>query len=149
MSNNTSCNNCECDDDLGLPIGATGSAGLPAFIALNYMVAGSPFVNSTASYKEAGRFIFSNTIATPFDSMKTNVWVSGGTGSLEVFIYNAANPAGLQVYQNAAITSTLAYNVETITGQSFYNAANTIIAVRVKAGAGQSIKIGSSIFYYD
>src|SRR3989337_836246 len=99
MGNTSSCNGC--DSELGLPVGATGAAGAPGFLSLNFILGGSPFSNSTTSYVEAGRFIFSNTFAEPFTALKTNVWVDGGTGSMRV----RDLITGTVVYANTNITS--------------------------------------------
>lgn len=144
MSNNTSCG-CECDEDLGLPVGATGAAGVPAFHSMSYTVSGSPLATVSTNYIEAGRFVFSNTMATPFTALKTNVWMSAGTGSMRIIDLITS----VVIYENTAITSTSAINIETITGQSIYNVVSAIIAVQVKTqNAANTINVASSTFYY-
>lgn len=144
MSVNTSCD-CDCDDELGLPVGPAGAAGDPGFLNLSYVVAGAPFNTSSTSYVEVGRFIFSNTIADPFEAIRNNVWVSAGTGSLRVKDLITGNV----LYENTNITATSSTNIETVTGQSIYNVTSAIIAVEVKQQNGaNSISIASSIFYY-
>lgn len=145
MANNVSVNCSDCDSDLGLPIGLTGAAGAPGFHSMSYTLFGSPASNSTTSYVEAGRFIFSNAFATPFTALKTNVWVDGGTGSMRVIdlITSAV------VYENTAITSTSATNIETAIAQSIYNVSSAILSVQIKASSGQITFIGSSTFYYN
>src|SRR3990167_6538722 len=135
---------CGCDSDLGLPIGLTGAAGAPGFHSMSYTLAGSPFTNTTTTYIEAGRFIFSNAFADPFTALETNVWVNGGTGSMRVIDLVTSTV----VYENAAITSTSAVNIETAIAQSIYKVASAILAVQVRAGASQTISIASSTFYF-
>ena len=141
MSNTSGC----CDSDLGLPIGLTGAVGAPGFHSMSYTLAGSPFSAATTTYEEAGRFVFSNTFAAPFTGLKTNVWVSGGTGSMRIIDLITSDV----VYETTAITSTSAVNIETAIGLSIYNVASAILAVQVKASASQTISIATSLFYYN
>src|SRR3990167_3772639 len=123
-SNSSSC----CDSDLGLPVGSTGPAGAPSFHSMSYTIGGAPYITTSTSYEEVGRFIFSNTIADPFTKIKNNVWMSAGTGSMRVIDLITSTV----IYENTAITSTSAVNIETVTGQSVYNATSAIVAVQVK-----------------
>lgn len=142
MSNTSSCN--DCAESLGLPIGLTGAAGAPGFHSLSYTLGGSPFINSTTSYIEAGRFVFSNTFADPFTALKTNVWVNGGTGSMRVIDLITSTV----VYETTAITSTSTTNIETAISLSVYNVTSAILSIQIKASSGQNCSIGSSTFYY-
>lgn len=145
MSNTSGC----CNSDLGLPVGATGATGAPGFHAINYVIGGAPFITVSTNYIEVGRFILNTSFATAFDSIKTNIWMSAGTGSMRIMAYNTANPAGIQVYENTAITSTTVTNIETVTGQTIYTATDFIIAVEVKTqNSANTLSIGTSVFYY-
>ena len=145
MSNNTSDNCCGDCDGLGLPVGSTGDAGFPAFLNLSYSVFGSIPFNNTTVYAEAGRFIFSNTISTAFNSMKTNIYVTAGAGSLRIRDLISGNV----LYTNTNITSASTINIETVTGQDFYDVTNAIIVIEFKhnTGGANSTFIGSSTFY--
>jgi hypothetical protein len=145
MSNNTSCICGDCDDSLGLPIGATGEAGAPGSQALSYIIGGAPFISVSTTYQEVGRIVFSNAIADPFTAVKNNVWMSGGTGSLKISDLATGNT----IYENTNITATTAYNIETATGISAYNAAASVIVIEVKTqNIANTISIGSTLFYY-
>lgn len=145
MANNTSGGSCGCDSSLGLPIGATGARGAASFHAMSFTIAGSPLTTSSTSYVEAGRFVFSNTLADPFTAIKTNIWVSAGTGSLRIKDLVTGNT----IYENTSITSTSNINIETVTSQSVYNTTGAIVAVEIKQQNGaNTISIGSSTFYY-
>lgn len=146
MSNNISANCDDCDDDLGLPIGPAGAKGEPSILALSYTIGGAPFISTSTSYVEVGRFPFSNTIADPFEGIKNNVWVSGGTGKLRV----RDLVSGTVIYENTNITSTSATNIETVTGQSVYDVANALVVIEVAhaTGGANSISIGATTLYY-
>lgn len=149
MSNNTSNLNCGCSSDLGLPVGATGATGNPSVLNLSYIIAGAPFATISTSYIEVGRFIGNTSFAAEFTGIKNNVWMSAGTGSLRIMAYNNANPAGIQLYENTAITATSVTNIETATGQTIYSSTDFIITVEVKTqNIANTLSIGSTIFYY-
>jgi hypothetical protein len=148
MSTNTS-SDCGCDSDLGLPVGATGATGAPSVLNLSYIVAGAPFITASTNYIEVGRFIGNTSFAAEFTGIKNNVWMSAGTGSLRIMAYNDANPAGIQLYENTAITATSVTNIETITGQTIYSNTDFVITVEVKTqNIANTLSIGSTIFYY-
>jgi hypothetical protein len=148
MSTNTS-SDCGCDSDLGLPVGATGATGDPSVLNLSYSIGGAPFITTSTSYTEVGRFISNTTFAAAFTGIKNNVWMSAGTGSLRVMAYNTGNPAGILIYENTSITSTSVTNIETATGQTIYTSADFLITVEVKTqNIANSLSINCSTFYY-
>ena len=146
-----SCENCNCDScdcDLGLPVGEQGEAGKPLFINLSYIVAGAPLNNSTTTFVEAGRFVFNKNITPSFTAMKNNIWVTGGTAEITVVDLVSGNT---MADFPKTVTSVSPINVETYTGLSIYPVANDrIISVQIKhqTGGVNSVRIGSSIFYY-
>jgi hypothetical protein len=142
MSNGC-CNDC---DGLGLPVGPTGPAGKPAFIAISCIEGGAAFVTSNSvSFSTVQEIVFSTSMADPFDALKYNVWVSGGTGSFRI----RDKVTNTVIYQNTNITSTSNINIETDTGQSIMPSAGAILAIEVKAPSSQSISIGSVSLYYE
>ena len=145
MANNTS-SDCGCSDSLGLPVGFTGAAGSPGSISLNYAIGAAPFTNTTTTYVEAGRLIFSTTAADPFTVLRSNVWVSAGTGSMRVIDLVTSTV----VYENVNLTSTSTTNIETVTGKSFYSSTGSILSVQVKhnTAGGSVINIATSLFSY-
>lgn len=144
MNNISSC----CDDTLGLPVGQTGANGTPSFLALSQLsgALSLPYTTPSVTFIEVtnGRFIFSNTFSTPFKSLKANVYVSGGVGSLTIVDLISANT----LYTNSNITSTSSFNIESAIGLNIYNVPIALISVQVKADVGQTISIASISFAY-
>ena len=136
------CGDCDCEEGI---VQNQGDPGQPAFINLNFVIAGAPFSNSTASWVEAGRFIFSTDIADIFTSIRVNAWVSAGTGSFRIKDLISGNV----IYTNAAVTSASALNIEIRKALQIYNAASALIAVEIAGSGANTIFIGSAIFAYE
>lgn len=138
-----------CDDctELGLPVGPQGDAGAPAFLALPFTVAGSPFTDNTNAWVEVGggRFYFSNLIADPFTSIDINIWVSAGTGYYRIKDLITSNI----VVAATAVTSTSVTNIESLAAQSIYNSASALLVIEVLSdSAGKSITTGCATIAY-
>lgn len=140
--------NCtDCIDELGLPVGSQGEQGLPAFLPLSFTGGGSPDTDNTAAFVEivGSRFLFSTNNATPFTSIRINIWVNGGVGAYRIRDLISGNV----LYTNSNITSTSSINVETATGLEIYNVTNAIIVIEFKSGAGQTITAGAATLAYE
>lgn len=132
------CNGCE-----GIPQ-AQGLPGQPAFLNLNFIISGIPSVNSTNSWKEMGRFIFSKDVAALFTSIRMNIWVTAGTGSYRI----KDIVSGTVIYTNS-VTSPSNLNIETKKALQIYNASSAIIAVETQGSGVNSVFCGSAMFAYE
>lgn len=146
MSTNTSSNCCGDCDNLGLPVGPVGDPSAPGFLSMSYTIAGSFLGNNTASYIEAGRFVFSNKIASAFSVMRTNIFVTGGSATLRIRDESTGNI----LYTNTNINSTGSTVIESITGLNVYDVNSAIIVVEFlhQTGGTDWAYIGSSTFSY-
>ena len=146
MCTTCGCNDCSCEDPLKLPVGPPGEKGDPSGAFLDYNIS-----TTSTIYQMAADMIIGPAVADPFTAVKIAVYVSAGVGSLKIEAIDSGGTTLL--YENTNITSTNAYNIETIT--EYLSAAlsiypsDAIIRISVKNNApGNLITSTAATYYY-